>query len=194
MTTQNLTPEPEFQAPTADIAAVADQTVIEPIPEHVAEQGSWLRRNRVSLGLAGFAVAGVASVIFSHQLGKTVHDLESHAKVGLAIPATEAAAWTGAGLMVASAGKKVGNPLTIKPRLKELRSELNDNRLYRAGWSLGAVGAIGTAAVVAGAAVTELPPSSWPLAAAVSATSITFSTIPFKPSKKSLPQEVKENK
>ena len=193
MTIENLTPQPETQAYAADIASIPDQTVINMTPnaEQVSEHESWLRRNRVSLGLAGFAVAGAASVVFSHQLGKTVHDLEAHAKIGLAIPVTEAAAWAGAGMMVASAGKKVGNPFTIKPRLKELRSELSDNRLYRAGWSLGAVGAIGTAAVVAGASVTELPPSSWPLAAAVSATSIAFSTIPFRPSKK---PEQKENK
>lgn len=169
---------PYFPCPSEDGEVHND------VAESHADSKSWLHRNRISIGLACFAAAGAASLIYSHELDNTVHDIESHAEIGLVIPITEAAAWIGAGMMVMSAGSKIGNPLTIKPRLKELRDDLSDNHLYRAGWLLGAAGAVGTAAVVAGGAIADLPPSSWPLAGVVSTTSIVFSTIPFMPSQK----------
>jgi len=134
--------------------------------------------------LVGTAFIAAAAYFASSpaQMSKTVSHLESEANIAYEVfPVTEGCAWAGAIMMMASAGKRIGNPFTVKKRLKEVKDELNDNNMFRAGWALGAVGAIGTSATISIGSVVTLPESSWPLAFAVSAASLAFSTIPFKP-------------
>ncbi|MEO8105023.1 MAG: hypothetical protein ABI602_01670 [Candidatus Saccharibacteria bacterium] len=154
-----------------------------PAELHDSQHKNWFNKHRLGLGIAGLAIAGAVSVGFSHDINNTVDDVKSHARIGYVFPITEGAAWAGAGLMLLSAGSKIGNPLTVKKRLEAVRTELEDNQLYKTGWALGALGAVGTSSVIAVGAVSVLPESSWPLAFAASATSLVVSTIPFKPAK-----------
>ncbi len=97
---------------------------------------------------------------------------------------TESLAWAGGGMMLISAGKKIGNPLTASRRLKSIKNEVDSNVLYKAGWTVSALGAIGTSALISIGAITELPTSTWPLAFSAASASIVFSTIPLMPKRK----------
>jgi len=181
-----MNPQPEFdptirqsELPASDIA-----NGYEAIPTEVNYDNdqAWVVRHRTKLALGGLVLAGGLSLTQFNQVADEVKD---NAKwVVPAIATAEVLAWGGAGIMLASAGRKVGNPLTVKSRLNEVRAELNDSTLYRAGWGVGAIGAVGTAGVVSGATLAYLPTTSWPLAIGVSAASLGLSTIPFKPAKK----------
>ena len=150
---------------------------------------SLFRRQQKKLAIGVFLASGLMLLSHPQDLNKTKNAIEDNAKAAYVIfPITEGAAWLGAGIMLASAGRKIGNPLTIKKRLTEVKTELSDNTAYRAGWTLGAIGAVGTSATVAIGAVTTMPESTWPAALGVSVMSIGFSTIPFKPSH--IPEEV----
>jgi hypothetical protein len=183
----NSLPTPEYIFPAVpnnlnetrqDLQPLTEKSINDPIRK------AWLRRNKGRLGVAAFGIAAAASFIHPNNFDAILHDIEDHAPIAATIfPITEGAAWTGAGLMLASAGHKIGNPFTIKKRLGQIRTELSDNRLYRTAWALGAVGAMGTSVTIAVGAVTGLPESSWPIAFGVSAASIAVSTIPFKPIK-----------
>ncbi len=144
----------------------------------------WMSMKRNIIGLAMFAGSGAFLLSNPQNIGKIKDQIVQKADIEYAIfPFTEGLAWLGAGIMLGSAGKKIGNPLTVKKRLSEVRNELNDNSTYRIGWVLGAVGAVGTSAAIAVGAVATLPIDSWPFAFSISATSLAFSTIPFKPTK-----------
>ena len=200
MTTENIPTQPIFDQQSKDnplqsemsapvnAGFINEQSAVPAeaaSPSTDSQHENWLKKHRLGLGIAGLVLAGAVSVGYSHDLNRTVDEIKSHAQLGYVFPLTEGAAWAGAGLMLLSAGHKVGNPLTIKNRLQAVRTELEDNRLYKTGWALGAIGAVGTSAVIAGGAVAVLPESSWPLAFGASAASIALSTIPFKPAKTS---------
>ena len=145
---------------------------------------SLIKKHGFKLGLGAFVVSGICLLSNPSAVTKTENQIfqDSHYAIEI-FPITEGCAWLGAGMMLVSAGRKIGNPLTIKKRLGLIRKDLDDNGLYRAGWALGALGAVGTSATIAVGSVASLPQASWPLAFGVSAASIAFSTIPFKPRK-----------
>lgn len=142
------------------------------------EDATWFKRHRLGLGIAGVALAGALSVT---QFDKTVGDVENAAH--WAVPAlftTETAAWSGAALMLLSAGKKLGNPLTVKKRLTQIASELEANTPYKTGFAINVSGAAGTSVVIMAGALTSLPATSWPLAAGAAGASLAFSALPLK--------------
>lgn len=142
------------------------------------EDASWLQRHRLALGIAGIALAGALSIT---QFDKTVGDIEDAAH--WAVPAlltTETAAWGGAAIMLLSAGKKLGNPFTVKKRLTQIVSELEDNISYKTGFAINVTGAAGTSIVIAAGALTSLPATSWPLAAGAAGASLAFSALPLR--------------
>ena len=145
---------------------------------------SIIKKHGFKLGLGAFVISGICLLSNPSAMTQTENKIFQDAHYAIEIfPITEGCAWLGAGMMLVSAGRKIGNPLTIKKRLGLIRKDLDDNRLYRAGWALGALGAVGTSATIAVGSVANLPQASWPLAFGVSAASIAFSTIPFKPRK-----------
>lgn len=146
------------------------------------QNDNWIKRHKTVLGLAGFAVAGAFSLTHSDGV---ISDIEHAAAwAAPAIVTTEVVAWAGGGMMIMAAGKKIGNPLTIKPRLKAVATELVDNKYYQRGWKIAATGATGTAAVITTGAVTSLPKETWPLALSIAGASLGFSSLSL-PHKKS---------
>ena len=86
------------------------------------------------------------------------------------------------GIGVAAEIINIVNPLKMLNGLKSKKAELEDKNLYRAGWTIKALGAIGTASLISFGAIAELPKSTWPLAFSASCASIVFSTlIPLMP-------------
>lgn len=147
-----------------------------------SHRASWLKRNVSKLGMTAFMISGAYFFAQPNQITETKDTIIKEASFMYEIfPITEGFAWGGAALMLASAGKKIGNPITMKRRLSLIRSELNDNSMYRTGWALGAIGALGTSTTIVLGSVLTLPDTSWPMAFSLSAASIAFSTIPFKP-------------
>lgn len=80
---------------------------------------------------------------------------------------TSEAAWnTGAALMLIAAGKKIGNPLKLHSRFKEVSGDfvnVVEKPLFKAGMVTNILGEIGTASILVGGSIAELPPSTWPL-------------------------------
>ena len=145
----------------------------------------WIMRHWRAVGLGLFALSGAYLASNPSQIVQTKNEIAQNYEIGYIFPVTEALAWGGAATMLASAWSHIGNPLTVKKRLSQIKHDMNDNTLFRTGWALGALGAIGTSTAIVAGAVFTLPEASWPAAFCISGASIAFSTIPFKPSRKS---------
>lgn len=140
-------------------------------PEAIDESAdeSWVSKHKKYLLTAAFAGAAALSLT---EFNTVLHDVEQNAEwLGSAIGTTEAVAWSGAGMMLVSTGNKLGNPLTVKKRLNEIKDKLSASRLYRSGAYLSLGGAIGTSSLIIAETVRELPVSSWPLALGTAAVS-----------------------
>jgi hypothetical protein len=160
-------------------------TIHQPLVELVAPfqtegQESWIMRHKkLALGVAaaGYAVAGALSLTeFQGTYDGIKHDIK------WAVPAfliSETFAWTGAGVMLGSAGKNIGNPLTAMQRIKEIKNEIKGSAAFRKGWLINVAGASGTSALIIYGAASSLPESSWALAGAASITSLALSGLPF---------------
>ena len=127
----NSLPTPEHVLPEAPNDLEETQQELQPFTDKSLNDSgrkAWLKRNKGRLGVAAFGIAAAASFVHP-SFDAILHDVEDHAPIaGTIFPITEGAAWTGAGLMLASAGHKIGNPLTIKKRLGQIRAELSDNK------------------------------------------------------------------
>ncbi len=126
-----------------------------------AEQPGWLRRNLSKISMAAF-LGGTTVALALNPLGGLEHDVVQAAPwTLLGAGATESMWIGGAALMAGSAGKKIGNPLTLKSRWGEITQNIVDSRGFRTGLAINTIGALGTAAVVETAAITSLPPETW---------------------------------
>ncbi len=156
-------------------------TLIEP------DGSSWLQRHwKAVIGAGFFAVSlGVSATQFN-QVEKTIS--QDAPFVAPALIATEAVAWSGAAMIFASAGNKIGNPLTLKSRLSEVKDKLEHNRTYKHGLAVNILGAAGTSVVVGVSAIASAPERAWPLAFSVSAASLGFSGLPWVWANKNAPK------
>jgi len=134
------------------------------------KSANWLKKHKNKLLLGGAAIAFALTL---PQLPDTIDGVKENAEWAIpAAIATESAWYLGAAVMVASAGKRVGNPLKLKSRMKEITSELSDNRLFRTGMGINITGAAGTSAIIAAGSVAELPAGAWPGAFLVAGASL----------------------
>lgn len=123
---------------------------------------AWLAKHKVGAGLGILAVGAAASV--APQMAETAAAIGDNAAWAVpSLVATELAWNTGAGIMLASAGKKIGNPFTLHSRIGELLSSVSKSKVFRAGLGINIVGELGTAGILTAGSIAELPPSSWPL-------------------------------
>lgn len=131
------------------------------------ENSSWIQRNsgKVYLGLAAAGLTGTVVGVANGSFSNIVEDVKEEAPWAVsAFIASEAVFVTGVAGMVVGAGKEIGNPLTLRSRKNEILASALDSKTFKAGLMANYIGAIGSAGVVAGAAVEALPPSTWPAA------------------------------
>jgi hypothetical protein len=139
-----------------------------------SDNQNWLKRNLFKLSAASF-VGGVALESVIDPLSKLEHEIVDAAPWLLGgLAATEGAWIGGAAVMAVAAGQKVGNPLTIKSRFKEISSETVASNRFRQGLNINTVGAYGSAGIVAGGALAFLPPETWPGAIGIAAADVTL--------------------
>lgn len=164
----NLTPIQ--RAPEELFAEQADEIVredsefteLQTDQEATAEQKNWLLRHKVGVGVGTLIVGGVA--IAAPEVAETVSILKDNAAwAAPSLIATEIMWNTGAGMMLASAGKKIGNPLKIRERMGEIISGVSKSKLFRTGLGVNIAGELGTASIITAGSIAELPPSTWPL-------------------------------
>lgn len=127
-----------------------------------SEQSNWLKRNYLKLSL-GALVVGAGVTMATNPLDhmeKQVVEAAPWALGGLG--ATEGMWIGGAALMAGSAGKRIGNPFTLRSRWGEISQSIVDSPGFKAGLAINTIGALGTAGVIAAGAGTSLPPETWP--------------------------------
>lgn len=137
---------------------------------------SILRKHKDAILTAAFIGAVALSMT---EFDAVKNDIVQNAEwIGPAIGATEAVAWSGAGMMLVSTGNKLGNPFTVRKRLNAIKDKLSASTLYRAGSYTCLTGALGTSGLITAETFKDLPPSSWPLALGTAAVS-TAMAVPF---------------
>lgn len=138
--------------------------------EQSPDQPGWLRRNLFKLSVGAF-IGGSAVSLALNPLGHIEKEVEQAAPwTGGGIVVTESMWIGGAAMMLAGAGKKMGNPITLftkrKQRWPEIKnaisSSIDESKLVKAGFAINAIGALGTAGVGIAGAATGLPPETWP--------------------------------
>ena len=118
---------------------------------------------KIAIGGAAIAAALIAAPHAIEAKDAVVDNLAWAAPVLI----TSEGAWnTGAALMLIAAGKKVGNPFKLHSRFKEVSSEFGsvvEKPLFKTGMVTNILGELGTASILIGGSIAELPPSVWPL-------------------------------
>ncbi len=153
-----------------EVAIPLPPTMEQTAPEAAAVDGeSWLQRTRAALskhkGKLALAACGV-SLAMPFVLNPVDQAAE---QVGSAIGWTLAGGAVsetmfcgGLAMMAGSVGLKLGaNPTKWKERLPEVCAQADNSATFKAGFWINTLGAVGTAAIAATAAVEYLPPSSW---------------------------------
>ncbi len=141
-------------------------------PESNPEAPGWLRRNLFKLSLAAF-VGGTAVSAVVNPMDATVQEVVKAAPWVAATGGVSESMWiSGAAMMAASAGKRIGNPFKLRSRWGEISQSLADSKLFKAGLAINTLGALGTAGVVEVGAVTSLPPETWPGATGLAAADV----------------------
>lgn len=136
---------------------------------------SWLNRHKVKLAIGAIVVGTLFSPI-----GETVDELKHNAPwiTGAAL-ATEIGWLGGAAMMLAAAGKKIGNPFKLRSRWNEIKENPVDTALFKSGLYVNGASALALAGVVIGGSVTTLPAEAWPAPMALAAVDIA-GTIAFR--------------
>jgi uncharacterized membrane protein YbhN (UPF0104 family) len=122
---------------------------------------SWVKKHKFKL-IVGVAATSAAVTLINDPFEETKKDIEEAAPwVAAGVVASEIAFVAGAGMMITSVGDKVGNPLTLKKRTKEIAAKANSSNLFKTGFAVNTAGAVGDFAVISTGVMKELPPSSW---------------------------------
>jgi molybdopterin/thiamine biosynthesis adenylyltransferase/N-acyl-L-homoserine lactone synthetase len=148
------------QAETDESLAVSQEAISDNKP-------SFLRRHRTAATIGAVATAAVVAAPHAYE---SAHTLAENAHWAVpSLVATEAAWNVGAATMLVSAGRKMGNPLTLHRRFRDVLSGVRRNGMFRAGLATNVAGELGTASVIVGGSVAYLPPATWPLTMGASA-------------------------
>lgn len=156
----------ENREPTEEIIYPHGPTVEQ---EAQTDEESWIKNNMTKLCLGAFAVSTGVSV--AQGSGDEIIDnlSENFLELGVALGASEALWVGGAAMILASAGRKIGNPLTLKSRWEDVKLAIYEGEGFKKGLHVNAAGAVGAAGVVVGGAVTTMPTETWPAAFAFAA-------------------------
>lgn len=124
---------------------------------------NWLHKRKTRLILGAAAVSTAVTLMYNpiNELKDEV--VEAAPWVGGGIVASEAAFCVGAAMMVASIGDKIGNPFKLKSRLPEISQRANDSKLFKSGFWINAVGAVGDFVVLSAGVMKSMPIETYPI-------------------------------
>ncbi len=129
--------------------------------------------------LAAVCVVGIVATA-AVALPRVVRSLEQDALWAIPVlVATEVLAWGGICLMLLAGGRRIGNPLTAKERLRAALDEATGSPGFRLGWLLNVAGATGTSLVIIIITVGSWPVNAWPLGLLGVVCSFAASGVPF---------------
>jgi hypothetical protein len=142
-----------------------DKSPSTPEPISDRESQSRWRKHGLKLTLGAVAATSVVATAFNFD-GHTRHELAERAPWVLgALGGTELAWNAGAALALGAVGLKVGNPLTLRSRFKDVAAQANNSFAFHTGMVINTAGAAAAAGVVAAGITTGLPVESWGLLA-----------------------------
>ncbi len=156
------TPELPDQAPIQDIDLAQHNS----LEDNESSNGrKWAGRLA-----AGALVAGGAAALISNPIGHldqevVKHGIEESVPFVTAAAVTEALWLGGAGIALGAAGKKIrirNIKSDFRKGTKDFADDVYTSPAFKFGVQANTVGALGTAAVIGVAAVTKLPPETWP--------------------------------
>lgn len=121
----------------------------------------WAARHKGKLALGAAAVS--ATLTFTmNPLGEVTHEVvEAAPAIGIGIATSEAMFIGGLAMMAGAVGSKVGNPIKLRERLPEISEKANDSLLFKSGFWINTVGAVGSAAIISAGVIAKLPPESY---------------------------------
>ncbi len=127
----------------------------------VSNERSWFARNKLKVAL-GVAAVSTALTFTISPIEETKDSLIDAAPwVATGVIASEVMFVAGGAMMLSATGQKIGNPLKLKGKLPEIARHANESTLFKSGFAVNALGAVGDFVVLSGAVVSELPPHSW---------------------------------
>jgi hypothetical protein len=149
----------EFVGP---IEPTLPEPIFEPTEVRSApEKRGWLARHKTKI-LLGIAATSLAVTLATDKMSEVQEEVvESAPWVAGGIATSEALFIAGAGMMAVSAGRNIGNPFKIKERFPEIAQKAADSSLFKAGFVINTVGAVGDFAVLSTGIAKELPPQTW---------------------------------
>jgi hypothetical protein len=128
---------------------------------YLGRVGNWIKSHKLKL-LVGVAATSAAVTLINDPFAETKENvMEAAPWVAAGVVASEALFIAGAGMMLASVGEEIGNPLTMKKRTKDIARKANNSVLFKTGFVTNTVGAVGDFVVLSTGVMKELPPSAW---------------------------------
>jgi hypothetical protein len=123
----------------------------------------WFGRHKTKLAV-GAAAVGLAITLTNNPISELKDDVVDAAPwVGAGVAASEVAFTIGAGMMLGAVGEKIGNPLKVKERIPAIAQKANNSKLFKTGFVINTVGAVGDFVVLSGGVVKEMPVESYPV-------------------------------
>jgi hypothetical protein len=110
----------------------------------------------------GATATSVAATLVTNPFEETKHQLiETAPWVGTSLIVGEAMWLGGAAIAAASLGDKIGNPIKVKEKFNAIADRANSSRLFKTGFWINTIGAIGEVTVPSVGIIANLPPQSW---------------------------------
>lgn len=129
------------------------------------EHSSWLKRiyrkNRfkIAIGAAALSLGVTLATNPATQLANEVKHDAPYVGVGMAVGE---AMWIGGALLMGAAvGSKIRNPFKIKSQMKDIAEQANSSTMFKTGFWINTIGAVGEFVVPAVAVATHFPVESW---------------------------------
>lgn len=120
--------------------------------------------NRKWRYLGGVAAASAVLSFTNNPYSELKEDvIEAAPYVVTGVVASEVAFTVGGAMMLGAVGEKIANPLKIKERIPEIAERANSSKLFKAGFIINTVGAVGDFAVISTGVIDEMPVESYGL-------------------------------
>ncbi|MFJ7078919.1 hypothetical protein [Streptomyces sp. NPDC098781] len=128
---------------------------------HSPSLNGFLSRNRWKI-IFGVTATSIIVTLTLNPLAEVKQKVISTAPwVGAGILVSEIMFIGGLAMMASAVGMRVGNPFRLKTSLAEICKRANRDLLFKAGFWINTVGAIGTAVVISIGVFLNLPPESY---------------------------------